>query len=448
MQQTPMKTLCALFVCLLLVAVCASQPKHQASGKQPETQNQITIPPQPPTSDEIARQALAQPFIWATGLEGTTVVDTSRGHRPLEQYELTQVYSQWRLYIEYMASTGVTAVRWAVPWYRVEPAPGQFDWAWTDQVMNYLRDKNLDPIIDLTHYGSPAWLPESFADAAYPAAMAAFGAAFAQRYPWITKYVSFNEPKVAAEFGALRSVWPPYLQGDPGYVRILVNLAQGMQETVRSVRSVRPDALFIHVAPSTMRNDLSADTFLHALLPWDLVNGRVTVDHPLRAWLKGHGVTEDRLNELQANAVNEDIFGVNFYPWNTKGNQAPKKVLVSNTGDQLVATLKAIYEYTRVPLFITETGAWGPYGLRSSWMEHSTRGVQAARGQGIPVIGYTWYPALDMVGWEYRTNRKSPQKNIMHMGLFEGNFDATGKFVTFETPLAAQYRARIKNGIW
>ena len=46
-----------------------------------------------------------------------------------------------------------------MPWYRVEPEPGRFDWSWTDQVIPYMvEEMGITPIIDLIHYGCPFWL--------------------------------------------------------------------------------------------------------------------------------------------------------------------------------------------------------------------------------------------------------------------------------------------------
>ena len=121
-------------------------------------------------------------FIWAGGIEDTFIPQGRPGLRPLEEYELTQHYEQWRGDLDRAASLGVRALRWGVPWYRVEREPGVFDWAWIDEVLDYMvRDLGITPIVDLMHYGTPLWLEASFADPAYPQRVAAYAGAFAER---------------------------------------------------------------------------------------------------------------------------------------------------------------------------------------------------------------------------------------------------------------------------
>jgi len=67
-------------------------------------------------------------FIWASGIENTFVPQTRRGHRALDEYELIGHYEQWRDDLQLARELGVQALRWGVPWYRVEPQPGRWDW--------------------------------------------------------------------------------------------------------------------------------------------------------------------------------------------------------------------------------------------------------------------------------------------------------------------------------
>jgi beta-glucosidase/6-phospho-beta-glucosidase/beta-galactosidase len=110
-----------------------------------------------------------QAFIWASGIEDTFAPQSKIGRRALDEYELMGHYEHWREDLALLRDAGVQAVRWGVPWYRVEPQPGLFDWRWTDQVIPYLVEElGVAPIIDLMHYGCPFWLRREFANPAYP----------------------------------------------------------------------------------------------------------------------------------------------------------------------------------------------------------------------------------------------------------------------------------------
>src|SRR3954451_12750786 len=76
----------------------------------------------------------AADFVWAVGIENTFVPHTRSGHRRLDEYELMDHYRQWRQDLDLAADLGISAIRYGIPWYKVNPEPGRFDWSWTDAV--------------------------------------------------------------------------------------------------------------------------------------------------------------------------------------------------------------------------------------------------------------------------------------------------------------------------
>src|SRR4051812_43982162 len=92
----------------------------------------------------------AATFRWAVGIENTFVPQTRAGHRAFDEYALMDHYRLWRQDLDLASALGISTIRYGIPWYRVNPKPGVFDWAWTDRVLEYLAvDKGLTPIIDL-----------------------------------------------------------------------------------------------------------------------------------------------------------------------------------------------------------------------------------------------------------------------------------------------------------
>ncbi|MBA2626510.1 MAG: family 1 glycosylhydrolase, partial [Gemmatimonadales bacterium] len=177
-------------------------------------------------------------FLWASGIEDTFVPQTRPGHRALDEYQLMGHYDHWREDLALASELGLGAIRWGVPWYRVEPIEGQFDWRWTDEVIAYLvQDLRVQPIVDLIHYGCPFWLRREFASADYPEAVAAYAGAFAERYRDLVHwYTPLNEPIVTALFCGKRGLWPPYLRGDAGYVRVMLQVVRGVIRTCAALR--------------------------------------------------------------------------------------------------------------------------------------------------------------------------------------------------------------------
>ena len=183
-------------------------------------------------------------FLWATGIEDTFVPQSRPGHRALDEYQLMGHYEHWRQDLALVRDLGLKLVRWGVPWYRVEPfQPGAYDWSWTDQVIPYMVEElGIAPIVDLMHYGCPFWLRREFASPEYPAAVASYATAFAQRYrDQVHWYTPLNEPIVTALYCGQRGLWPPYLRSENGYVHILLQAIEGIIETSAALLSVNPD---------------------------------------------------------------------------------------------------------------------------------------------------------------------------------------------------------------
>src|SRR5690349_17840572 len=109
--------------------------------------------------------ALTSPdyFLWLTGIEDTFITDPwPKTGRTLDEYELTQHYQRWREDLLLMKQLGVKVVRYGVPWHRVNPSPGQWDFSFADETLEFLLELKIDPVVDLVHYGLPLWIKDAF----------------------------------------------------------------------------------------------------------------------------------------------------------------------------------------------------------------------------------------------------------------------------------------------
>src|SRR3954464_5462566 len=203
----------------------------------------------------------ATDFLWAVGIENTFVPHTRAGHRRFDEYELMDHYRLWRQDLDLAADLGVSGIRYGIPWYRVEPEPGKFDWSWTDAVLEYLVEvKGMTPIVDLMHYGTPLWMDNHFVNASYPPRGAAYAAAFAERYGSLVRYYTpLNEPAVTAAYCGRDGLWPPYLSGHDGWVKVLLALARGIVLTAQALRAARPDTVLVHVEDVGIESTLAPE---------------------------------------------------------------------------------------------------------------------------------------------------------------------------------------------
>lgn len=372
-------------------------------------------------------------FIWAVGIENTFVTQIARGERTLDEYDLTQHYSNWEDDLNLALQSGAGMIRYGVPWYKIEQEPNEFNWEWVDQVMDYFKhNPSLTPIIDLVHYGTPHWLKNEFANGHYPEYVARFAKAFADRYgEFIKYYTPLNEPYVTAEFCGLNTVWPPYLEGMSGFYQIMTQVSKGIVLTQKGIESIIPDAVFIHV-DATKRyftneirlNEEAALWNENRFVMWELVQGRINEHHPLYEFMLSYGVSPETIEWFSENNVEPDIVGLNYYPQfsvheitrDSKGYVVFPNVLGTGKDFQEIAT-EAFSRYKK-PLMITETSYRGSEEERISWLSEVFNACNELDNEGVPVKGLTWFPFFDLVDWEYRISGKSIEEELLPFGLY------------------------------
>jgi len=393
-------------------------------------------------------------FLWATGIEDTFIPQARPGLRALDEYELTQHYKLWKRDFDLVAATGVKFLRWGIPWYRVQPAHDKWDWEWTDQALDYLVNvKGITPILDLMHYGTPLWLENSFVNASYPERVAEYAQEVVARYKSLVRYYTpLNEPMVNADMCGSNAEWPPYLSGDDGYVKLALALAKGIILTTQAIKAELPDAITVQVEAlwHTFTKDPSLEeqvshNNVRQYLCFDLSTGRVTDDHALADFLCSHGMSNADMEWFRRNAVTFDLFGANFYPWSygelRKGSKGSVRHVTGKTsGDKIAIVLREAYERYHIPVMITETSAREDIAGRGKWMDETLDTVRALRLEGIPVVGYTWFPLFTMVDWAYRTGRRPLDDYLIDLGLYDSDIDSKGVLRRHKTLLVKRYQ--------
>ncbi|MCU6794938.1 family 1 glycosylhydrolase [Paenibacillus sp. WQ 127069] len=374
------------------------------------------------------------PWVWAVGFENTFIGQTARGERVLDEYEITQHYQYWEEDLNRVRETGATMIRYGIPWYRIETSNGVFDWSWTDKVMAYFdQHRDLVPIIDLMHYGTPLWLKNEFMNAQYPQLVARYAKAFAERYKGVTSYYTpLNEPFVNAEWCGWSGKWPPYLTGVLGFTLMINQLCKGIIMTVKCLKEVDPNAVMVHVEASKkyVAEDPSYEEATRLwneirFIMWELVQGRIQKGHPLFTWVQDHHMSDQDLAWYAQNRIELDLVGVNYYPQfslnvigkeTVEQGQVPRAVM--GTAEDMIDIARELYQRYQRPIFITETSYNGSEEERVSWLEDVIRAGWKMSEEGIELYGVTWFPFLDMVDWPYRTNGLSFKENLATFGLY------------------------------
>ena len=403
-------------------------------------------------------------LLFAVGIEDTFIPQTPFGERSLDEYELTQHYHFWHADLGLVRECGASMARWGIPWYRINPRRGHWEWSFLDRVADRFAELEITPIVDLVHYGTPMWLDNQFVNADYPHAVAEYAANVAERYAGTFEiFTPLNEPLLNVMYCGEFGHWPPYLRGDDGLVHLARAIGRGIVETQRAIADVSSTATFVHVEASfRFAGDVDdyADEVRHlrtrAYLMEDLVTGSVGDDHPLRPYLQRHGLTDGDLAWFAENVAVPDVMGVNYYPALATelfvagephdGGPRDLRPRVDAWTDGLRDVLTSFADRYRRPVLLAETCFTGTADERIRWLDASVECVRALRSEGLPVVGYTWWSLFDMYEWTYRDGTGTVAEYLLPMGLWDLQPDGAGVLRRVRNPVADRYQQHALDG--
>ncbi len=402
-------------------------------------------------------------FRWAVGVESSCIP-----HLSINQFEWTQHEQFWREDFYRVAhELGCQWMRYSLPWHIVEPSPGVYDWRWADERIHLAGKLGINLMLDLVHFGTPTWLPDAFGDLDFPHALESFSRAFARQYAGAIPSVSpINEPLITALFCGDVGLWPPHGRSLRVYMTILSRVAQALNRSIRALRETMPgteiivcDALefptvepkAVQVASPQLMKTIEDDLTLrlqrrHIVL--DLVTGRVDQEHPLFCWLESNGFSRIDMNWFLRHPAQIDVLGLDYY---CHSEMELYPCSENHFRQRVPSQLAGLHRVTRdywhryhLPLMITETSCQGDDLEKRNWLESTVGDIRRLREEGIPVIGYTWWPLLDHLDWDGALLHQIGK--IHHVGIYRLEREAGGELGRKPTVLTEDYRAIIAQG--
>jgi beta-glucosidase/6-phospho-beta-glucosidase/beta-galactosidase len=366
---------------------------------------------------------LVPEFMFATGIENSYPVIAGPDGSPqrVDEMEKCGHYDRWREDFALVRDMGLRFLRWGPAYYKVNPAPGQYDWGWTDDAFAELRRLKITPIVDLCHFGVPDWL-ESFQNEEFPSALAEYATAFAKRYPEVRLYTPVNEILIAAVFSARYGWWNERLASDTAFVTAVKHLCQANLQAVDAILAVRPDAVFVQSESSEYTHPAHPSLIELArfendlrFLPMDLTFGH-HVSIPVYRYLRAHGMTRAEYDAfIERPRRGSFIMGNDYYITNEhllgeNGARAPAGEIFG-----YYVITKQYYDRYRLPVMHTETNMSEEYAVPWLWKEWAS--MVRLREDGVPICGFTWYSLTDQMDWDNALREDA--RRVNRLGLYD-----------------------------
>ena len=190
----------------------------------------------------------ANAFRFATGIEcSNPTIDGGRTRRDL--LEECGHYARWREDLQLVKDLGLNTLRYGLPLHRIVGGGDRFDWSFADEVMAEMRRLQIEPILDLLHFGLPdGW--GDFQNPDLPVLFADYCDRVAERYPWVRWWTPVNEVYVTVRNSARDGLWNEQRKDDRSFVTALKNTVAA---NILGAQAIAPRMPTIAGAPAPTR---------------------------------------------------------------------------------------------------------------------------------------------------------------------------------------------------
>ncbi|MGA0604776.1 family 1 glycosylhydrolase [Phenylobacterium sp. VNQ135] len=364
--------------------------------------------------------------MFATGIENS-IPTIQNGRVRVDQMDSCGHYRHWRKDFDLVEELGLKYLRYGPPLHTTLLGPDKHDWEFSDVTFAELRRRDINPIVDLCHFGVPDWIGD-FQNPDFAEIFAAYAGAFARRFPWVQLYTPVNEMFICAQFSAKFGWWNEQGTTDLTFVTALKHIVKANVRAMQEILKVRPDAIFIQsesseyfhaenpaaIKPAEIENS-------RRFLSLDLNYGH-RVDSEMYEYLMDNGMTRDEYHFFLGNSLRHHCILGNDYYW-TNEHRVSADGLHRASGEIFGYSeiTRQYYNRYRLPVMHTETNiAEGPNGDEAvNWLWKEWANVLRVRNDGVPTVGFTWYSLTDQMDWD--TALRETNMRVHPVGLYDLN---------------------------
>jgi beta-glucosidase len=304
-------------------------------------------------------------------------------------------WNRWPEDVALCAELGLDDYRFSLEWSRIEPEPGLWSTAAIDhyrQQCEALLAAGIDPIVTFHHFTTPRWVA---ADGGWrnPGTADRF-AEFCARVAGdlgdvVRRACTINEPNIVSVMGYLLGMFPPGVSDAVAWPAVNEVFVDAHRKAVEAIRANAPG---VPVGLTLSMTDYQA-----------LDGGEASRDE-MRASME---------DVFLAATGGDDFLGVQTYsrarfgPGGMLGPEDGVEVLALGYEywpDALGATIRRAWDVTggNVPILVTENGiGTSDDDQRIRYVRTALEGVLDCIGDGIDVLGYTYWSLLDNFEWTF-----------------------------------------------
>jgi beta-glucosidase/6-phospho-beta-glucosidase/beta-galactosidase len=360
-------------------------------------------------------------FMFATGIECSyPTIDHGKTRR--DMLAECDHYNRYQEDLGLVKEMGLKVLRYGLPYYNIQKAPGKYDWEFADLAMAEMQRLGITPILDLMHFGVPDWLG-NFQNPELPIYFADYCEQVAKRYPWVRYYTPVNEIYVTARSSAKDGVWNEQLKSDKGFVTALKHCAAASIMGTQQIAKHRPDCVIVQSESAEFIHELRAERTpavqLENLLRFTSLD-LLYAHHPegeVVNYLYDNGMTRQEYEWFMAGEPpGYQIMGNDYYGRNEKIMLPNGEICTSIDVLGWSTITHDYYQRYKKPVMHTETNVFDA-NEASTWLWKQWVNVLRLRKEGVPVLGFTWYSLIDQVDWE--TGLAEKKGTVNACGLFD-----------------------------
>lgn len=308
---------------------------------------------------------------------------------------LADHYDRYQEDFDLIEKMNMNAFRFSVEWSRIEPSDGVWDASEIKHYKDYIDELNrrgIEPLVTLFHFTLPVWFAEK--------------GGFEKRsnIKYFTRFVkkivselgnsvrlivTMNEPEIYAIESYHLGNWPPAIDNNFKFWRVLNNLASAHNQSAKVIHklsrrykvSISKNSKYYYAGDDALLSRFSA-----AFMQY------VQDDYFIKKVIK-----------------NCDFLGINYYfTSRIYGNRThnPNRNLSDIGWDLQPAdiqhVLERLYKKYNLPIIVTENGiADANDSKRQWWIMKTVIGMQKAVKNGVKVEGYLHWSLMDNFEWAY-----------------------------------------------